>query len=307
MKKEVPVHSNLKPILLTAAAVLFIIFVIGPLVLVLFDSSKTGNVAVIPINGPITGDGSSYLGQSTTSSQQIVGFIQEAGKNSNVKVIVLEINSPGGSAVASDEIASAVKKSEKPVIAVIREVGASGGYWIASAANHIIANRMSITGSIGVISSYLEFSKLMEEYGVRYERLVSGKYKDSGTPFKSLTGEERTILQGKMDKIHTFFINEIAVNRNMDPAKVRELATGEFFLGAEALDLGLVDELGDMSTAEDYIKMNYGIEQIDAVRYEKKSGLLDLLTGVFSDFSFHIGEGIGSSVLQQQEYPLQLR
>ncbi|MBI2146626.1 signal peptide peptidase SppA [Candidatus Woesearchaeota archaeon] len=307
MKKVVPAKSRVKPILLTLAAVLFVIFVLGPITLALFDGSKTGNVAIIPITGPITGDGSSSLGQSTTSSQGIVDFIQQANDNSNVKVIVLEINSPGGSAVASDEIASAVKKSEKPVIAVIREVGASGGYWIASATKHIIANRMSITGSIGVISSYLEFSGLMEKYGVNYERLVSGKYKDSGTPFKTLTEQERTLLQQKMDKIHTFFINEVAVNRNMDAAKVRELATGEFFLGVEALDVGLVDELGDMSTAEDYIQKTYGLESVETVRYEKKAGLFDLLTGVFSDFSFQVGEGIGSSLRPQQNYPLLLR
>ena len=87
-------------------------------------------------------------------------------ENKDIKAIVLEINSPGGSAVASDEIASAVKKSNKPTVAVIREAGASGGYWIASSTDHIIANRMSITGSIGVISSYLEFSGLIEKYWV---------------------------------------------------------------------------------------------------------------------------------------------
>ena len=107
----------------------------------------------------------------------------------------MEINSPGGSAVASDEIATAVKNAKKPVISLIREVGASGGYWVASASDYIIANRMSITGSIGVISSYLEFSGLMEKYGVGYERLVAGENKDLLTPYKKLEADQKALVQ----------------------------------------------------------------------------------------------------------------
>jgi protease-4 len=196
--------------------------------------------------------------------------------------------------VASDESATAIKQAEKPVIALIREAGASGGYWVASAADYIIANRMSITGSIGVLSSYLEFSGLMDKYGVSYERLVAGKYKDIGSPFAPLSEEERRILQGKLDKIHDFFIEEIAANRKLESSKVRELATGEFFLGVEALELGLVDELGEISTVEEYLKQTYGLTTVDYVLYEKKAGLLDLLSSVAADFSFSLGQGMGA-------------
>ncbi|MBT5924903.1 S49 family peptidase, partial [Candidatus Woesearchaeota archaeon] len=191
MKKVVKKQSRAIPILLTIAAVIFVIFVLLPVTFALFDGDKMGNVAIIPIEGIITANGASYLGGNTISSQDIVSFIEDADAKSQIKIIVLEINSPGGSPVASDEIAVAIKRTEKPVIALIREVGASGGYWIASATDHIIANRMSITGSIGVISSYLEFSGLMEEYGVGYEQLTAGQFKDMGTPFKKLQDEER--------------------------------------------------------------------------------------------------------------------
>lgn len=293
-------RCTLKKVLLTVVVVLFVLFVILPLSLTLFDGSKLGNVAKIPIHGPLTVDGSNYLGQPTTSSETIVGFLKEAGEDPQIKAIVLEINSPGGSAVGSDEIASAVKKSQKPVVAVIRETGASGGYWIASAADHVIANRMAITGSIGVVSSYLEFSKLMEEYGVGYERLVAGEYKDMGTPFRKLSVEEKNLFEKKIAKIQDYFIDEIAANRNLPRSKIQEMATGEFFLGVEALERGLIDELGDLETAEKYLKTTSGLEEIDYVVYEKETGLLDLFTGVFADWFFKIGEGLGAVLLRQE-------
>ncbi len=299
MKKREEPRRRVRTILLTIAAVVVVVFILIPLLFSWFDGRKFGNVALIPIEGVITADGGKFFGQDTVRSSTIVEFIEAAEKNSPVKVILLEINSPGGSAVASDEVAAAVKRAEKPVITVIRDVGASGGYWIASATDYIIANRMSITGSIGVISSYLEFSGLMEKYGVGYEQLTAGKYKDIGTPFQKLGKDERTLLQKKLNTIHEFFIEEIAVNRQLDQGTVRELATGEFFLGVEALQLGLVDKLGDKTTAEEYIKQMYGLENIDYVLYEEEHGLLAVLTGVVQDFSFSLGQGLGSLFVEQ--------
>src|SRR3989344_3922230 len=301
MKKRGTEPSKTKSIVLTIVAVLVFVFIILPLAMSLFDGSKVGNVASIPIEGPITGDGGNYLGSPTASSVEIVAFIKEAGTDPQIKVILVEINSPGGSAVASDEIASALKKTEKPVVALIREVGASGGYWIASAADQIIANKMSITGSIGVISSYLEFSGLMEEYGVGYERLVAGKYKDMGVPFRELQDEERAILQTKLNKIHGFFIEEIAANRDLPVEKVKGIATGEFYLGIEALNLVLVDQVGDKDTAEQFVKDAYGLKEIDYVVYERELGFFDALASVFAEFSFRIGEGLGSIFAEQQQ------
>jgi len=299
-------RSRLKNILLTLAAIMFVGFVLFPLSIKIFDGSQYGNVALIPIEGTITSGLESGFGVDAVNSQTIIDFIEDAEENSEIKVILLEINSPGGSAVASDEIGIAIKKASKPVVVLIREVGASGGYWIASAGDHIIANRMSITGSIGVISSYLEFSGLMEKYGVGYERLVSGEYKDLGTPFRSMTNQERNMYTKRLDKIQEFFIEEVAENRGMLVSDVEELATGEFFLGAEALDLGLIDELGNEDTAEEYIKENYDIEEIDYVVYQKEVGLFELLTGISSNFAFDIGQGIGSMLVRGQDNNLML-
>ena len=294
MKKVVDIRSNKwLAVLLTVLAVIFVVFVLLPFSLSMF-SSENGNIALIPIEGPITGNGGNYLGESTASSKKIISFIEAAEDNDDIEVIVLEINSPGGSAVASDEIATAVKNAKKPVVSLIREVGASGGYWIASASDYVIANRMSITGSIGVISSYIEFSELMDKYGVNYQRMVAGEKKDLGSPYRELSFEDEKLLQSKLDKIHQFFIEEIAENRGLSVSEVKALATGEFYLGIEALDLGLVDLLGNKDTLENYVQSEYGLEEIGYLVYQEEVDLFSALFGVFEEMSFNIGEGIGS-------------
>jgi len=298
MKKSVG-RSKLKLVLVTIGIMLFTLFVFLPLLVSIFVGSHPGNVALIPLQGAITSDGDQSLGVTTISSKAIVNFIEDANANDQVKVLLLEINSPGGSAVASDEIAAAVKKSKKPVVALIREAGASGAYWIASASDHIIANRMSITGSIGVVSSYLEFSGLMEEYGVGYERLVAGEKKDLGTPYKKLSDSERLILEKKLQKIHQFFVKEVAANRNLELSYLQNVATGEFYLGEEALEMGLVDQLGGKDQAEAFIQEQYGLKEINYHAYEYKVGFFDLLGRVSSTFFFNIGEGIGSVFVKQ--------
>jgi protease IV len=258
------------------------------------------NVALIPIKGTIvTEQSSSLLGQDVTTSTEIKQFIKEANEDPLIEVIVLEINSPGGSAVASDEIGQAVKDCNKPVVAYIREYGASGGYWIASTADIIIANKMSITGSIGVISSFLEFSDLMENYGVGYESFVSGKYKEMGTPFKKMNNEERTIMQNKIDLIHQMFVEEVANNRNMSKTEIEKIATGEFYLGIEAYELGLIDHLGNENTLNELLTTKYNLEYIEYKRYEKKVSLLNIFATTLNSFGYKIGAGLGQSMNQK--------
>lgn len=234
----------------------------------------------------------------STSSTDIIELLEKADANKNVKAIILEINSPGGTAVASKEIADKIKqiKNHKPVIAWIREVGASGAYWISSASTKIIADPLSITGSIGVISSYLEFSELMEEYGVSYEGLSSGKYKDIGSPYKKLTLEERNILQKKLDLIHNYFVNEVSLNRNISRSKIQDIANGIFYLGIEAKSLNLIDEFGSKDKAVEIAEQEANITSSTLITYEKKKTLLDILSQLSSSFSFYIGKGISSNM-----------
>lgn len=252
-------------------------------------------IIIIPIKGTITVEGTPLIPFSveTTSSTKIVDNLKQAYKDKSVKGIILEINSPGGTVVATEEIANTIKESNKPVVAWIREIGASGAYWIASSSDLIVADPLSITGSIGVASSYLEFSDLFEEYGITYERLNAGKYKDIGTPYKKLTPEERSILQKKLDLIHKHFIDEITNNRNINKKTITELSTGIFYLGKEAKNLNLIDYLGGKELAINLTKKKANITEAKIVKYTEKTKLSDLISRLSARAFYFMGRGIG--------------
>ncbi len=274
--------------------ILFIFAAISAFFLGIFlgDAKPQGNVARIFIDGTITADGRG----SDVSSTDIVPLIKEANDNPDIKAILFEINSPGGSPVGSYEIADAIKKSNKTTVALIREVGASGAYWIASATDHIIANPLSITGSIGVYGSYLEFGGLLNRYNVSYERLVAGKYKDYGSPYKKLSNDERDKIQGEIDQVYDYFVNEVSNNRNISINHTLAIATGEVFLGIDALKLGLIDEIGSFDEAENYLRADLNIAQIRYSDYEVERGFFDELLGLSSSFAYNMGTGIGNSL-----------
>lgn len=254
-----------------------------------------GNVAVIAINGPIISDSSvAGFGFQGTTATDTLKLIKRAEENKDIEAIIFEINSPGGTAVGSAEIANAVRDSNKTTVAVIREVGASGAFWIASATDRVYAHELSITGSIGVISSYLEFAGLLDQYNVTYRRLVSGKYKDIGSPFKEMTAEEQALFQDRIDRIHDVFIREVANNRKLPEEVVREDADGFVFLGEDAVKKGFVDELGGMKEAKAYLEESKGIS-VKAVSYKPKKGLLAAFSQVISDPFYKVGVGIGDS------------
>ncbi len=258
------------------------------------------NVAYIPIRGEITLENSNDVpfGQSSISSNTVVDYIEQATKNDNIKAIILEIDSPGGTVVASQEMANAVKaaKAKKPVIAWIRESGASGAYWVASAATVIVASDMSITGSIGVTGSYLQFADLMKNYGVTYERLAAGKYKEAGSPYEKLDPEARKVLQRAIDKVHEKFIDEVANNRKLKREKVVEIADGAIYLGSEAKELGLIDYIGDKNFVLNITKQFADIKDIKFLRFESKKGLFSVLENIQTKAFYYMGVGIGEGV-----------
>tara|TARA_Y100000310_G_scaffold305823_1_gene346414 strand:+ start:806 stop:1729 length:924 start_codon:yes stop_codon:yes gene_type:complete len=262
----------------------------------------SGNVLVIPIKGVILGDDPGGFGSNALSSSQVVSDIEAAAEDDDIKAIVFEINSPGGSAVASDEIAQAVIALDKPTVSYIREVGASGAYWVAASTDKIFVNRMSITGSIGVIASYLQFSDLLDEHGVTYERMVAGKYKDMGTPFKDLSDTERLIFQQTLDQIHKEFVKGVAENRNLSVEKVTELATGQVYLGSRALGLGLVDEIGGKNEVHAYLEKELNMT-VEFFEWERKESILDLLSQISGGGSYQVGRGIGDSLVKGSVEP----
>ncbi len=269
------------------------------------SESLSGNVALIPVKGVIVGDSTDSFFDDSASSQDIVKLIEKAEDDARIKAIIIEINSPGGSPVASDEIAQALKKTNKTTVAWIREIGASGGYWVASATDHIVANRMSITGSIGVIASYLDFSGFINRYNVSYERMVAGKYKDLGTPFKELTPEERALFQNVLDDLRDEFIDEVAANREMPRKDVEKIATGLFYLGSEAQRLGLVDELGSKDEVIAYIEKQEDIK-VEIVKYKTSTDFWELFGAAMGEQSFNIGQGIGDALTREKPVGIQL-
>ncbi len=278
----------------------FFVFIFAVLLVAGDSEPTTGNVAVIPIKGVIMiNSEDSLFATSVASSTDIVKLIQKAEDDPSIEAIVFDINSPGGAPVASAEIARAIKEAEKPTVAVIREVGASGAYWAASAANHIVANEVSITGSIGVLASYLEYGDLLREYNVSYARFVSGAHKDMGSPYREMTAEEIGIYQQTLDKLHAVFINAVAENRGLEYDYVKELATGQIYVGSEALDLDLIDQLGGKQEAYEYIAQELGIT-VEPIAFEEEKSFFEVLASVLDNSAFHVGTGIGAVLMEDE-------
>jgi len=259
-----------------------------------------GNVALIPVKGLIIADsGREFLFENTAASTDVIEQIEKADSNPSIKAIIFEINSPGGTPVGSEEIASAIKKTNKTTVAWIREVGASGAYWVASAADHIVASRMSLTGSIGVLASHLEFAGFLEDHNITYRRLVSGKYKDIGSPLKEMTPSEELLLQKSINKIHDYFIDEVVKNRQLTTQQKLRISDGMFYIGSEAKELGLVDVLGSKEEVINIIEDNIN-ETVTIVEYKKEKTLFDVFSRVFSEQSFFVGKGIGDAILNKR-------
>ena len=253
-----------------------------------------GNTAHIRIHGVISSGEGSLLGGSTISAQFIAESVRKADESPGVKAILLDINSPGGSAVASEEVAAAVRNAEKPVVALIRDIGTSGAYWAASSADVVVASPLSITGSVGATASYLEFSELMKKYGLGYERIVSGEHKDSGTPFRELSEEERELFGEIIGLTGEYFLQSVRESRNLSSEQADEISSGRIYIGQQAKELNLIDELGGMGKAESVLKEVAGLEKVSLIEYREKSsfGISDLL----AQHAAAIGVAVGNSL-----------
>jgi len=196
--------------------------------------------------------------------------------------VVLRIDSPGGAVAPSQEIYDAVwrLREKKPVIASLGNVAASGGYYVASAANRIVADPGTITGSIGAIMTVPYYAPLAEKIGFSEETVKSGRFKDTGHPLRHLSPDERSLLQGMVDEVLGQFVDAVARGRGMPPARVRGLADGRVYAGTQALAVGLVDRLGGLDLAtrlawEDAHQP--GEPRVERVRERRLPRLLQLL------------------------------
>jgi protease-4 len=228
-------------------------------------------VGVVEISGIIS--------KSTAILEELKKFREE----NYIRAIVVRINSPGGAVGPSQEIMEEINKTKKvkKMVASCGSMAASGGYYIASAADLIMASPGSATGSIGVIMQLANVEQLTKKLGVDFFSLKAGALKDMGSPFKPMTPEEKAVFQSLLNNIHEQFIKDVAKNRKLPVEKVRALADGRVFTGQEAKELGLVDAMGNFNDAVERAGRLGGIRgKVETVYPEKKGfSLLKLLLG----------------------------
>ena len=250
-------------------AIIFIITAILSFIVTFSEKVSIGEkVALVNVTGVII------------DSSGVVEELKKHAKDSSIKAIVIRVDSPGGAVAPSQEIYNEVLKvkEKKKVVVSMGSVAASGGYYIAAAADKIVANAGTLTGSIGVIMEIPNFQGLMKKIGIEPQVIKSGKHKDIASVFKSLKPEEREILQSVLDDVHDQFIRAVSDGRGMDFEDARKISDGRIFTGRMAKEIGLVDEIGSLEDAIALAGQLAGIKgEPEVVRKEEKFSLIEML------------------------------
>lgn len=257
---------------LAAAGAFFLVMIVLTLIISLLkgDSVRGEKIAVIEIDGVIS------------SSKEINKSLNYFNDRKDIKAIILRVNSPGGAVGPSQEIYSEVLriKKNKKIIVSMETVAASGGYYIAAAADSIVANPGTITGSIGVIIEFMNFEGLFSKVGLKGTVIKSGKFKDTGSPLRDMRVDEKKYMQSVIDDVHSQFVDAVVEGRNLKRADVVKIADGRIFTGNQALKLGLVDSIGNLTDAVNVAKTLVGISGDHHLVYpDKKVSLMEALTG----------------------------
>lgn len=245
---------------------LFVVFILIMTVVSVRESIGAGyknpiangpGVGVIEINGPIAGGSvGSWTAGSSASGMQVMETIRQAGEREDIKVVVLRLDTPGGTSVAAQEIGielDKLRKKGKKVVTSMGDVCASAGYWIACSSDYVVANEGTLTGSIGVIMEVANLEGLYDKLGIRTERIKSGEHKDMGSPARPLTDSEREILQNIVGDSYQQFLDQVLKGRQgkIEHDELVKIADGRVISGQQALELGLVDSLGNYYDAID--------------------------------------------------------
>jgi protease-4 len=246
-----------------AAVIILIVSLIGVVVFLSFTGHDLKNplsldflkphkdkIAVINIQGQMVADKSADDGKSACSSD-IVKYLRKATDDKDVKAVVLRINSPGGTPVAAEEIISQINKTRKikPVVVSMGDMATSAAYFVSSATDKIIADPDTFTGSIGVIWVFKNRSKYYNDEGINFYVAKSGNFKDLGSDWRGLSGDEKDYVQSIINESYNRFVGSVAHGRNLSSDYVRSVADGRIYTGARAKEMGLVDELGGLYDA----------------------------------------------------------
>lgn len=249
------------------------------------ESVKGKNyLAIVELSGTISyEEGPSFISGKTITPGNVRNLLKTVEEDRNVKGVLLVINSPGGSAVASEEIYYQIKEiSEKiTVVAYITEYGASGGYMIALPSKEIIASPLSLTGSVGAVSVLVNYGDLLNKLGVKVYTFKSGKFKDIGSPYRNITESEQELFREMVNETARGFIEKVIENRG-SKVNLSEVITAKPYLGKQALNVGLVDEIGSFDYAVSRAKQLAGLPQDAPIKVisPPKPSVLDLLLGL---------------------------
>ena len=246
-------------------------------------------IALVPIMGPIVGgqnEDNLMGGQESVHDISLTATLGELARDATVKAVVLRIDSPGGSALASDNIWHAVRHlaSKKPVVASMGDVAASGGYYIASAAQEVFATPATLTGSIGVVGGKMVFREAAEKIGVRTERLQTGKRAGLFSPFTVFDEEERKLVTKMMQEAYHLFVDRVATGRNLPREKVLAVAEGRVWTGSQALSHGLINHIGGLTAAIARVRVLASLPAgVEVDIMPKPKSLMELMGEAFSE------------------------
>ncbi|HUX47862.1 MAG TPA: signal peptide peptidase SppA [Dehalococcoidia bacterium] len=273
-----------KAIIIGVSVVVIVAIVVLVLTLGVPSRPAAGKIAVISLGGTITMQDSSLFSGVTITPDLVKDYLTRAEKDEAVKAIVLRIESPGGEIAPCQEILWEIErvKETKPIVVSMGGTAASGGYYISTKADKVVALPTTMTGSIGVISQVINVEGLLEKLGIQIETFKGGKYKDMYSGYREMTPEEKEIMQGMVDEYYELFVDVVAEGRGLSKDEVRDLATGQIYTGTEAKELGLVDALGGLDTAIDLAMELAGIEVARVEYYQPPRVTLWSLLG-FAD------------------------
>lgn len=246
----------------------------GPLQETVVSGKGDGKVLLVEISGMISSQDGDGLMQAPNLVASIKEQLTRAQQDDKVKAVVLRINTPGGTVTASDIIHHELKQFKAarkvPIVASIMDVGASGGYYIAASADTVMAHPSSVTGSIGVIMMTVNARGLLEKVGVEATAVTSGPRKDMGSPFRTMTPEERAIFQGLIDSFYQRFLTVVQDGRpQLEMEQIKKLADGRIYTGEQAKAAGLVDEIGYLEDAVEAAKKRAGLAEAKVVMYRR--------------------------------------
>ncbi|MFJ7829147.1 signal peptide peptidase SppA [Peribacillus sp. NPDC097206] len=249
---------------------------------VIEGEDPTNVIAVLDVEGTIQDTGeASLLSSETYNHRDFMDKLQMAEENDNIKGIILRVNSPGGGVVESAEIYDKIldiKKVKKPVYVSMGSMAASGGYYISAPADKIFASPETMTGSLGVIMQGYNYEKLAEKYGVEFETIKSGTYKDIMSPTREMTNDERKILQNMIDNSYDQFVKIIANGRGMSEKEVRKIADGRIYDGRQAKEVHLIDDFGHLDDVIAAMKNDIGQKNAQVIRYTGEAGFGSLFS-----------------------------